>query len=199
VSKKVYLTALFLMRRMRQALAVAAAIAVVGVVVMIGAVYPLGVSPNDGNGSEQGATGPGVTSDSGGVEPSASVETLWRSDLISFGYEEPAYLVIQSEKEWMALWQRVSVEGIEPPKVDFETRTVLVAFYGTAPTTGYTVEIVDVVSGPGGTSVVRVEIGYPGRGCVTAPAITHPVHMVSISKSDGPFGFEVHAASQPCG
>jgi hypothetical protein len=34
---------------------------------------------------------------------------------------------------------------------------------------------------------------------VTAPAMTDPVHMVSIPKADGPFQFEPRIAVKSCG
>ncbi|MFQ5934653.1 MAG: protease complex subunit PrcB family protein [Dehalococcoidia bacterium] len=150
-------------------------------------------------GDEQGQ-GPG--SPAGDTEESGAastlLETIWLSDFPSFGFQEPAYLVIQNEDDWLALWQRAAALELTPPSVDFETQTVLVAALGRVPSTGYTIQIKSVVPDETGGHLVSVEISLPGKDCVVGPAFTDPVHMVSIPKSDGPFQFETQQVVYAC-
>lgn len=153
------------------------------------------------DGETQEEPGPGEPDGSEESGPSASVDfqTVWESSIFSFGFDEPKYLVIQTEEEWDRLWRRTPSPDLQPPTVDFDTHTVLVAILGSARTTGYTIRIDAVAPGEGGGYIVSVETTSPGPRCITGPAFTYPVHMVAMAKSEGPFQFVVASRVADCG
>ncbi len=104
------------------------------------------------------------------------------------------FLVIQTEEEWEALWDKA---GGEPPTVDFESYTVLVALLGLSPSGGYAIEIMAASGGPDGV-FVRVEATAPGPHCVVIAVITYPAHIVKIPKTDGPFDFDLELSTYRC-
>lgn len=152
--------------------------------------------PSDPEGEDAGDGPPGEAGEGDGE--SVDFETVWRSAYVSFGYEEPTYLVIQTEAEWEALWARANQPRVEPPEVDFATRTVLVALLGTKPTGGYSIDIEGVLPRQDDRYTVSVEIGVPGPTCGVTMALTYPVHMVSIPRDDGPFHFDAGTAIHEC-
>ncbi len=156
-------------------------------------------TPGDGETEERPGPGePPNESENDGPSPSGDFQTVWESSMISFGPEEPTYLVIQTEEEWHALWRGTSALNVTPPTVDFETHTVLVAMLGSVRTTGYTIRITDVFPMEGGGYEVSVKTTSPGVRCITGPAFTYPVHMVSMPKSTGPFQFVVESEVIGC-
>lgn len=146
-----------------------------------------------GPGSSQGPS-----AGAGGPAAPAPMETLWRALWPSFGFQGPAFLVIQDAAAWRALWARAGPDAPPPPDVDFTERTVLVAAYGNALSLGYSVEIVGLHPLPNGTISVSVELTLPAPGCAVGMAITNPTHMVSIPKAAGPFQFSPREVPLPC-
>ncbi|MEE9592165.1 MAG: protease complex subunit PrcB family protein [Thermoplasmata archaeon] len=123
------------------------------------------------------------------------VVTVLKTSLLDFGYRELTFLIVQTEEEWQALWERV--EGARPPTVDFEVHTVLVAHLGVRPSGGYFVEIVAAGQGLEGI-VVQVEARAPGPTCSVTLALTHPLHIVKVPKTEGPFQFMLEQAVYSC-
>ncbi len=122
------------------------------------------------------------------------IENILQSDLVGFGYGNVTFLVIQTEEEWEALW---SMAGGDPPTVDFESYTVLVALLGLRHSGGYSIEIEAVNESPEGV-VVQVEATGPGPKCSTTAVITFPAHIVKIPKADGPFHFNLGQSTYGC-
>jgi len=165
------------MRPMALGVALTAIIAVLvlqAVAGPVGFVPVLGVTPH----------GPAGLPASG---ESLSLVTVWESTYIEFGVEERTYLAVQSDEEWQALWSAIRTNPAPPPEVDFTTKTVIVAIFGSANTGGYSIRIDDVAMGPDATVHVQVTTALPGLNCVVTEAFTYPVHMVAIPKSYGPF------------
>ncbi len=156
-----------------------------------------GGGPSAGGGSGAGDANDGA--DGGESGASVIVEDVWESTHISFGYEEPTYLVIQTEEEWLMLWGRASGFDITPPFVDFRTHTVLAAILGTKPTTGYAIRIDAIAPDENAVYEVNVRVVSPGANCLTGQSLTYPVHMVMIQKSDGPFQFVINPVVVGCG
>ena len=177
---------------MRRITPVALISMVLTVIVLHALATPAGLVP----GGVETANPAGDTSVGGG-DAAPGLTTVWRSNWLSFGFEGPTYLIIQTQEEWNALWARAA-DGTSAPQVDFASRTVLVAIYGTARTSGYGIEITEVVPTADGTVALRVETSVVGPRCAALEVLTYPVHMVSISKSDGPFRFQTESISVAC-
>jgi hypothetical protein len=67
------------------------------------------------------------------------------------------------------------------PVVDFSKTTIIAVLMGTCPTTGYEIEVKEIID-TGLSVVVKVEKTYPGEGCVVGQMITHPYHIVKVDK-----------------
>ncbi|NIN68074.1 MAG: protease complex subunit PrcB family protein [Anaerolineae bacterium] len=156
-----------------------------------------GNGPSAGDQSESGDGSGG--SDGDAADTTIAIEDVWESTHISFGYDELTYLVVQSEEEWLVLWGRASGFDGAPPSVDFRTHTVIAAILGMKPTLGYAIRIEGVVLDENGDYVVSVIIVSPGADCLVGQALTYPVHMVSIPKSEGPFQFVFEFETVGCG
>ncbi len=185
---------------MRRTTVVAAIAVVFGLLVLHGVAAPTGPPPPAGT-SGPGPGEPGGTT--GGTTPGTgspiALETVWKDAMTFTGYEDPLYLVIRTDAEWQAFWAGGSADARFPPPVDFAKRTVLVAFFGRTPSSGYDIRITDVSALAGGTQSVSVKRAAPGSGCITLAVLTYPIHIVSIPKSDGPFEFQVDTVTYPCG
>ena len=131
----------------------------------------------------------------GSFPSTISTTTVWRGRYLDFGFEGPTFLVIQTDEEWSKLWNRVAQD---PPVVDLQTQTVVVAVYGQAPNSGYDLEVAAVTLEGEGAISVEVQIHQAGRSCVTLPAISHPTHIVSIPKSESVFSFRTETTVNDC-
>ena len=188
---------------MRRTMLAATIAVVLALLVLHGIAAPLGLLPSLGP-PPLGQPGTPPTPPPGTLNPppagpSLSRVTVWESTWIDFGAKDRLNLVVQTEAEWLALWKNIRRNPEPPPEVDFGSRTVLVALFGVAGTTGYSIEIKDVVTTSDATLRVLVETMAPGWNCGTGQALTYPVHMVSIPKSDGPFVFEEETFVYSCG
>lgn len=107
------------------------------------------------------------------------------------GVREERRVVVRDEAAWRALWdEHVAGRVPEPPlpSVDF-TREMAVAFFlGEKPTSGYGVEIVEIVLG-GERLQVRVEVVSPPPGAPVLQVLTQPFHIVKLARFDLPVDF----------
>ena len=138
---------------------------------------------------------PGDLGTLGPFPSTLSTTTIWRGSYLDFGFAGRTYLVIQTEEEWSTLWSRVAQD---PPVVDWETQTVLVAIYDDAPNSGYAIEIEEVILEEAGAGSVKVRVDQAGPSCVTLQVITHPTHIVSVPKSEALFTFHTETIVHTC-
>jgi hypothetical protein len=140
-----------------------------------------------------GACSPGGRQ--GGAEPPMTVQRLDSALANYYRYnsalEDSARHVVRSRDEWTALWNRI-VANHEPkpavPDIDFEKEMLLVAAMGTRATGGYSIEI-EAVDRDSSAITVSVRGRSPGRNCATTQALTAPVDIVRIPRSDHPVRF----------
>jgi len=117
------------------------------------------------------------------------------------------YYVLRNDSDLMEMHNELASErssgnisAIETwlrPDVNFSESTAVVVFMGRHPSTGYNIEIKEIID-TGQFLVVRVEKTYPGSGCVTALEDTYPCHMVEISKTDKPIIFDTIERTTDC-
>ena len=102
------------------------------------------------------------------------------------GYEEKGDLVITDGKTWKQVWTKI-YKGVEPmpalPKIDFNKDILLAVFMGTKSTGGYNIDIQTILEKTDHLKVEVREISPRGTGIVTM-ALTQPLHVVKISKSN---------------
>jgi hypothetical protein len=102
-------------------------------------------------------------------------------------------VVVRSEAEWQQLWSELgSRQAI--PKVDFEARMVVGVFLGTRPTSGFSVQIVEVRDESGVLSIRYAERG-PSPGAMVLQALTAPFYLASVPARRGEVRFEQISAS----
>ncbi|HET9599282.1 MAG TPA: protease complex subunit PrcB family protein [Anaeromyxobacteraceae bacterium] len=108
--------------------------------------------------------------------------------------------VIRSADEWQAFWSRMTA-GLDPapaaPAVDFSRDMVLAAALGTRPTGGYGVAI--EVALDSATLRARVTETRPGMGCMTTQALTSPVAIVRVPRSDAQVAWSDRVETRDCG
>jgi hypothetical protein len=116
------------------------------------------------------------------------------------GFTAPERAVIRTAAEWQAFWTRMNA-GLDPapaaPEVDFGQDMVLAAALGTRPTGGYGVGI--EVARDGAVLRARVTETRPGMGCMTTQALTSPVAIVRVARSEGEVVWSDRAETRDCG
>ena len=114
--------------------------------------------------------------------------TPLNSDMMS-GIDRPEQVVVRSDKEWQALWQRHAPGGRPAPTVDFNKHMVVAVFLGSRPSGGYQVQI-ESIRPEGNALVVRWAEARPGAGQVAAQVMTAPASIVAVPRHSGDVRFE---------
>lgn len=109
----------------------------------------------------------------------------------SSGLTERERIVVRDQASWAALWTRI-VGSHRPapatPAVDFDDEMIVVVSMGTRPTGGYAIYI-DGVTAVRGNLVISTREVRPGPSCFTTQALTQPVALVRLERSDLPVSF----------
>jgi hypothetical protein len=99
-------------------------------------------------------------------------------------YEGSGYFVINDADQWANLWSQHVRNPLSrsrappPPNVDFSNSTIIAVFLGFRPTTGYGIEVKEIID-TGLTVVVKVQQTHSdGMG----EMITYPYHIVEAGK-----------------
>lgn len=107
---------------------------------------------------------------------------------------------IRHPDAWLALWREATAgtePAPEPPPVDLDIRTILLAAAGEKPTGGYAVTI-EAAHLIGDTLHVDVLERSPGQGCMTTQAITYPLAAVTVERVDAEARFHVRRETGDC-
>jgi hypothetical protein len=116
------------------------------------------------------------------------------------GITERRRAVIRTEDEWRAAWALIT-SHVSPrpplPAVDFGRDIILLAAMGTRPTGGYAIDIAPVYQQDGELYAVVQETS-PGSACPTTQALTHPLRVVLVARTDAPVHFVEHTAVRDC-
>lgn len=108
--------------------------------------------------------------------------------------ETETRLVIQEADAWRKWWrdhtknESDASNANEPPKVDFEKETVLVATLGMRSSGGHKIEFIKLRR-EGETLKVVVKATSPGPDDMVTMALTHPFAVIAIPKHAGPVEF----------
>lgn len=127
----------------------------------------------------------------GGAAVVVTFETVDRG--VHSGIRDERRVVIRDGAAWASLWAEHVAGRTPPPQlpaVDFSREMVLGYFWGEKPTSGYGVEITEVVQTAQGL-LVRVEVSFPRPGAPVLQVLTQPYHLVRLPRSDLPVEFLV--------
>jgi len=108
--------------------------------------------------------------------------------------------VITDAGTWSAVWQQVhQVYGSPPalPDVDFANEAVVLASMGTQRSGGYAIDIMSAAASEGRLRVVVRETS-PGSMCGVTAALTAPVHIVRVPRTDGAPVFIEQSTTRSC-
>ena len=98
------------------------------------------------------------------------------------GFEAPTFRLVESESEFLALWNRAYGAQLEVPPlpaVNFRRETVLAIFQGQRPTGGYGIEVLDA-SLEGGELFLDMRFREPAPDAIVTQALTSPWLMVRV-------------------
>ena len=137
-----------------------------------------------------------------------AVSPLAFSDIIHSGYSHrwsaPANLVIRDAAAWTALWAEhaspMVPAGTPPfllapaPQIDFSRYMVIATFMGSKPNGCYGTSINSIYRADGKLRV-SISQGGPGADAICTQAITSPVHMVQLERSDEPVEFMIQTSN----
>ena len=120
-------------------------------------------------------------------EPGATIpfQTVDMGSHSGIQQEEAQVFKIESQAQWEDFWARhTSPTDPAPPlpSVDFAAEMVIAVVDKNQPSAGYSLEITAIQETEGELQV-RVLQRLPGRGCIVAPVITQPFHIVRLARS----------------
>ncbi len=130
-------------------------------------------------------------------------ETLAKGEMGNGGGSEmdiSDFRVIRDEETFREVWGMInpslgSDSGM--PEIDFDEHLILSARMGQQPSSGYEIEILDVIENEE-TIRVPIQSTRPGRTCVTLTVITSPHHIVKIPRTDREIIFEPRTVVNEC-
>ena len=116
------------------------------------------------------------------------------------GFETQTQLVIRDSASWRTTW--ATLIGSHSPKpplpaVDFSREMLVVAGMGTRSSGGYSVGV-DSVFLARDTVFFRVRETSPGVRCGTTAALTSPVGLARVERTDRPIGFVISEVISEC-
>jgi len=117
------------------------------------------------------------------------------------GHGNSGYYVVDDDESWAQLWkEHTQVVFPQPslPDMDFSRSTIIAVFMGECRTTGYGIEVKEIID-TGLLTVVKVEKTYPGSECAVGMMLTYPYHIVKVDKIEKYVSFETFTRTRECG
>ncbi|HEX5869362.1 MAG TPA: protease complex subunit PrcB family protein [Longimicrobium sp.] len=143
---------------------------------------------------------PGLDQEPLGGEPVQLARLQEYFPAYNSGFEERTQLVVRTQAEWEQAWRRMW-KNHSPvpaaPAVDFEREVLVLAAMGTRSSGGYRVQVQHAAAHPDHV-VVRVIETSPGGGCVTTAALSEPVDVARLPRTDLPIRFRVVETVHEC-
>jgi hypothetical protein len=121
------------------------------------------------------------------AEPIAEVQSV----LSYSGIEETTRMVITNQGAWVVAWEQLfrHTEPAPPvPAVDFARSAIVVAAMGTRPSGGHAITFEGAFRDDRRLYLVILE-RTPGPTCITTAALTAPVVVVRIARTDLPVAY----------
>ena len=117
------------------------------------------------------------------------------------GISKPLRVVIRDREAWLKLWKQIASQqqpSPPPPDIDFSREMLIVVAMGQRNTGGFGI-IVDGVYKRDKKLEVVVKSTSPGNNCMTTQALTQPVDIVRVQKSDYSVVFREIDVRNDCG
>lgn len=152
--------------------------------------------------SQQSTTNPPkeVTST---TEPSPNAEEM-TYDIIHqenrSSIKDESQLIIRDAEEWNAIWNKMNSYRMptpEQPEVNFEEYVVLACFMGEKTSGGYHVDL-DKIEQTGKNINVYLTYTSPGQTCFVTEALTQPVIIVKVPRTEGEYSFQTKSITKDC-
>ena len=124
---------------------------------------------------------------------------LWPYRMTS-GIAEQERIVVRDSASWTALWPRIVGSHSPrpaPPTVDFANEMLLVVSMGTRSSGGYVIAIDSVTAAADSVRVV-VREQSPGPRCGTTAALSAPVALARVERSNLPIAFSTREVVRDC-
>jgi hypothetical protein len=118
----------------------------------------------------------------------------------SSGLTQPQRLVIRDPAAWTEVWAAVWLRHSplpELPQVDFAREMLVVVALGERPTGGYGILVDSAAAKPGGLTI-WVRTISPGPGCAVTPAVSQPVDIARLPRSEGVVRFQDRSEEHAC-
>lgn len=116
------------------------------------------------------------------------------------GFEKPVRIVVSTQPAWETAWRTIwqNASPVPPaPAVNFDTHVVLLAAMGMRSSGGYRIQV-HAAAGRGDHLGVRVVETSPGASCFTTAAITQPVDIVKLPRTEFPIRWETEQVVHEC-
>ncbi len=110
----------------------------------------------------------------------------WFTHRHSSGIDRPLSAAIRTERDWHRFWSELNARSgpwRPAPVIDFRQDMLLVAAMGQRPTGGFAIRIASVARAGLDLLVTAVRTS-PGRRCDTTQALTQPVDIVIVPRSE---------------
>ena len=124
-----------------------------------------------------------------------------RSFAYGSGILKPLRMVIRNRDAWLKIWEQLSSQQ-QPspplPEIDFSREMLIVVAMGQRNTGGFSI-IVDGVYERDKKLEVVVKSTSPGQNCGTFQALTQPVDIIRLQKSDHSVVFRETDVTNDCG
>lgn len=118
----------------------------------------------------------------------------------SSGIEERRQAVIRDSTTWARVWTEIMGShrpGAPLPAVDFAREMLVVASMGTRSSGGYSMAV-DSIRAARDTVFLRIREYSPGSQCGTTGALTAPVGLARLERSEQPIAFDIEARTLEC-
>lgn len=116
------------------------------------------------------------------------------------GIADKQRLVIRDREAWRDVWKRIySLRSPTPPlpEIDFAREMLVVAAMGEQSNGGYGI-LIDSASERDKSLEIKVRSISPGKGCMTTQALTAPVDVVRLPKSERAIVFREIEMAHDC-
>jgi len=158
-----------------------------------------------GTGGNDGPSGGGEVGQSASGPPEGTTLLFPDSNAVALewasGITTPLTETLMDDAEFTARWnEAMSVQTPAPPSpsIDFESESVILVAQGQKPSTGHRIQIDSALWRSDRVDVYVTAASPDPTTCMTGAAISNPIHMVRIPRTDLPIRFHLDSIIQTC-
>lgn len=117
------------------------------------------------------------------------------------GFSSAQQQAIRNDDDWARVWETMYA-GSSPqpsrPAIDFDRKMALLAAAGPGSNSCFEVEITGAMRKADGSLEVEITASEPGPSCVCLDVVSHPAHLVTLERVDGPERFMLRRKQLDC-